>query len=90
MSNKPHRRSGHLKRIMERALLILISSLVLWSLLGTTSSLADEAKAPAPPGARNAAKIPEEAFTLIVLPDTQGYADTRHRETQKHWPDIGD
>ena len=29
-------------------------------------------------------------FTLIVLPDTQGYADTRHKETQKHWPDIGD
>lgn len=29
-------------------------------------------------------------FTLIVLPDTQGYADVRHKETQKHWPDIGD
>jgi len=29
-------------------------------------------------------------FSLIVLPDTQGYADTRHKETQKHWPDIGD
>lgn len=29
-------------------------------------------------------------FTLIVLPDTQGYADIRHRETQKHWPGIGD
>lgn len=29
-------------------------------------------------------------FTLIVLPDTQGYADTRHKETQKHWPGIGD
>jgi hypothetical protein len=29
-------------------------------------------------------------FTLIVLPDTQGYADIRHKETQKHWPDIGD
>ena len=39
--------------------------------------------------ARDAAK-PEDFFTLIVLPDTQGYADTRHRETQKHWPDIGD
>ena len=24
-------------------------------------------------------------FTLIVLPDTQGYADVRHKETQKHW-----
>ncbi|MDB4459246.1 metallophosphoesterase [bacterium] len=30
------------------------------------------------------------SFTLIVLPDTQGYADIRHKETQKHWPDIGD
>jgi hypothetical protein len=29
-------------------------------------------------------------FTLIVLPDTQGYADVRHKETQKHWPNIGD
>lgn len=31
-----------------------------------------------------------KAFTLIVLPDTQGYADIRHKETQRHWPDIGD
>ena len=31
-----------------------------------------------------------ESFTLIVLPDTQGYADVRHKETQKHWPEIGD
>jgi|GEM_PF-784679 len=31
-----------------------------------------------------------DSFTLIVLPDTQGYADIRHKETQKHWPDIGD
>ena len=30
------------------------------------------------------------SFTLIVLPDTQGYADVRHKETQKHWPSIGD
>jgi|GEM_PF-3101608 len=29
-------------------------------------------------------------FTIIVLPDNQGYADTRHKETQKHWPGIGD
>ena len=29
-------------------------------------------------------------FTLIVLPDTQGYADVRHKETQKHWSSIGD
>jgi hypothetical protein len=31
-----------------------------------------------------------DSFTLIVLPDTQGYADIRHKETQKHWPGIGD
>ncbi|PCJ58346.1 MAG: metallophosphoesterase [Planctomycetota bacterium] len=31
-----------------------------------------------------------DLFTLIVLPDTQGYADIRHKETQKHWPGIGD
>ncbi|MGK0187962.1 MAG: hypothetical protein ACI9R3_003754 [Verrucomicrobiales bacterium] len=31
-----------------------------------------------------------DSFTLIVLPDTQGYADIRHRETQKHWPELGD
>jgi hypothetical protein len=31
-----------------------------------------------------------KSFTLIVLPDTQGYADVRHKETQKHWPGIGD
>ena len=30
------------------------------------------------------------SFTLIVLPDTQGYADVRHKETQEHWPGIGD
>lgn len=29
-------------------------------------------------------------FSLIVIPDTQGYADVRHKETQKHWPEIGD
>ena len=29
-------------------------------------------------------------FTIVVLPDTQGYADVRHKETQKHWPGIGD
>lgn len=29
-------------------------------------------------------------FTIIVMPDTQGYADIRHKETQKHWPGIGD
>ena len=29
-------------------------------------------------------------FALLVLPDTQGYADVRHKETQKHWPGIGD
>ena len=29
-------------------------------------------------------------FALVVLPDTQGYADTRHKETQSHWPGLGD
>jgi hypothetical protein len=29
-------------------------------------------------------------FAIVVLPDTQGYADVRHKETQKHWPGIGD
>ena len=31
-----------------------------------------------------------DSFTLVVLPDTQGYADIRHKETQKHWPELGD
>ncbi len=35
-------------------------------------------------------ELDPDLFTLIVLPDTQGYADTRHKETQKHWPGIGD
>lgn len=38
----------------------------------------------------NGAQRDADFFTLIVLPDTQGYADTRHKETQKHWPNIGD
>lgn len=38
---------------------------------------------------REAEKDPD-FFTLIVLPDTQGYADVRHKEAQKHWPGIGD
>ncbi len=52
-----------------------VSAMGCLSLSWTASSLAHE---------------PVDSFTLIVLPDTQGYADTRHRETQKHWPDIGD
>lgn len=45
--------------------------------------------------AQNPSGAPEsqqdsDFFTLIVLPDTQGYADVRLKETQKHWPDIGD
>ena len=56
----------------------LIPGLLFWTQL-SASTLAEEAKAPAPPVARDAAK-PADVFTLIVLPDTQGYADTRHRE----------
>ncbi|WP_417730615.1 metallophosphoesterase [Rosistilla oblonga] len=52
----------------------------------------------APPGhasasttlAHEGSERDSDSFTLIVLPDTQGYADVRHKETQKHWPDIGD
>ncbi|MDC0302572.1 metallophosphoesterase [bacterium] len=51
----------------------------------TASTFADELKSPAPAASKTA-----DFFTLIVLPDTQGYADTRHLETQKHWPGIGD
>ena len=87
MTKKHHRILGLRESIMKR--LFLISGLFFWSLSGTAFSLAEEAKSPAPPVARDAAK-PADFFTLIVLPDTQGYADTRHRETQKNWPDIGD
>ena len=62
----------------------LFSGIFCCSLLAMVSALADEAKLPEPSDSHNA------VFTLIVLPDTQGYADTRHRETQKHWADIGD
>ena len=47
------------------------------------------AEKPATPGDEKSEQTPD-FFTLIVLPDTQGYADTRHKETQKHWPGIGD
>ncbi len=50
---------------------------------------ADDEKKPGTP--LNRESVGEAAsFTLIVLPDTQGYADVRHKETQKHWPGIGD
>ena len=65
--------------------LILILSFLVW----TSSCSADESKTPRPLVAGDADN-PKDFFTLVVLPDTQGYADTRHRETQKHWPDIGD
>ena len=58
-------------------------------LLWTASIFADETKTLPPPITHDSVK-PADDFTLIVLPDTQGYADTRHRETQKHWPEIGD
>lgn len=64
---------------------ILLSCFLAW----TSSTLADETKMPGPVIIGDADK-PTDFFTLIVLPDTQGYADTRHRETQKHWPGIGD
>ena len=50
---------------------------------------ADDAKKPGAP-LQKEPKRDSEFFTLIVLPDTQGYADVRHKETQKHWPGIGD
>lgn len=46
---------------------------------------------PAPPLRPQNESAPDSGvFTLVVLPDTQGYADVRHKETQMHWPDIGD
>ena len=57
----------------------LMLGLILWPL--SCATYRPETKVPARPVAD---------FALIVLPDTQGYADTRHRETEQHWPDIGD
>ncbi len=39
---------------------------------------------------KNVGGSESKPFSIVVLPDTQGYADIRHKETQKHWPDIGD
>ena len=64
-------------------------SRLVWSLLGAASILADEAKT-LPSSTTHESANSADFFSLIVLPDTQGYADTRHRETQKHWPKIGD
>jgi hypothetical protein len=50
---------------------------------------ADDAEEPGAPLNKDSVRD-SESFTLIVLSDTQGYADTRHKETQKHWPGIGD
>ena len=50
---------------------------------------ADDAQKPETPPNKESDRD-SDFFTLIVLPDTQGYADIRHKETQKHWPDIGD
>ena len=69
--------------------LFLISGWFCWSLFWAPSTFADEGKAAAPPAAHGDAKA-ADFFSLVVLPDTQGYADTRHQETQKHWPEIGD
>ena len=69
--------------------LIRQSIWLVWPLLWTASIFADEKKTLPPPITHDSVKSADD-FTLIVLPDTQGYADTRHRETQKHWPEIGD
>ena len=69
--------------------LIRQPSRLVWSLLWTVSVLADETKPLTSKITPDSAKS-KDFFTLIVLPDTQGYADTRQRETQKHWPEIGD
>ena len=69
--------------------LIRQPSRLVWSLLWTVSVLADETNPLISKITPDVAKS-KDFFTLIVLPDTQGYADTRHRETQKHWPEIGD
>ena len=53
------------------------------------SVYADETETPAPRVNGDSRQTPD-VFTLIVLPDTQGYADIRHKETQKHWPGIAD
>ncbi|WDQ19348.1 metallophosphoesterase [Rhodopirellula sp. P2] len=69
---------------MKRSTLLVFVLLVLaccqpFSLMGQDAIGANEDAEPGP-----------DSFTLVVLPDTQGYADVRHRETQKHWPGIGD
>ena len=87
MTTNDHHTHSFLEAITKRFLVKLI--LFCGSLSWTASTLAEAAEEPEPPAARDAAK-PGDFFTLVVLPDTQGYADTRHRETQKHWPEIGD
>lgn len=67
----------------------LVTALCFSSLSWTESTYAQQGKAPVLPTAKEDGES-TDTFTLIVLPDTQGYADTRHRETQKNWPDIGD
>lgn len=69
--------------------LALTSRWFFCSLVWAASTSAEETKFPGPAVTHDGAKQ-SGFFTLIVLPDTQGYADTRHRETQKHWPGIGD
>lgn len=64
---------------------LLVLALAFSSLSWTTTLYAQNAKEAAETDGE-----PTDTFTLIVLPDTQGYADTRHRETQKNWPGIGD
>lgn len=57
-------------------LLLPLGFIVIFGFINGCASLSKSAKS--------------KPFTIIVLPDTQGYADTRHKETQKHWPGIGD
>jgi len=63
---------------LDRAMRLLLS-LSFIAILGLNSGCATLSK-----------RATSSPFTIIVLPDTQGYADTRHKETQEHWPGIGD
>jgi hypothetical protein len=65
---------GKTSSCIKRTLISLCFSMITWCLIASDKEPITET----------------EAFTLIILPDTQGYADTRHQETQKHWPEIGD
>ncbi len=93
LRRRPQREGNILKRwILLGLVLLLLSCYSYASLSGQDREL------DAPPGhasasttlAHEGSERDSDSFTLIVLPDTQGYADVRHKETAKHWPDIGD